>query len=60
MKLETFYVELFRRLGITRSKADANALADAERCAQVINEMTGGAFFRRLAELPENYEWPTE
>lgn len=60
MKLETFYTEFFKRLNITRSKADANRLLDAEQCAQTIDAMTGGAFFRRLAELPENYEWPTE
>lgn len=60
MTIEQFYAEYFRRLNITRSKADANKLADAEQCAQTIDAMTGGAFFRRLAELPENYEWPTE
>lgn len=58
MKLETFYAELFRRLGITRSKADANELADAERCAQVINEMTGGGLFKGVEKIAEDWQWP--
>ena len=58
MKLETFYAEFFRRLGITRSKADANRMLDAEQCAQTINEMAGGGLFKAVEKISEDWEWP--
>lgn len=58
MKLETFYAEYFKRLGITRKKQDVNKLADAEQCAQAINAMTGGALFKGVEKIAEDWQWP--
>lgn len=59
MKLETFCAELFKRLDIPNRKERANEVWFAEHVTQTIDHMTGGAFFRSIERLSEDYVFPT-
>jgi len=61
MKRETFYAELFRRLGapITLGGERAMLVRDyGYKCIETIDAMTGGKLFAGVDAIPEDWRWP--